>query len=280
MLLAAYEQTDRLDSVPAPNIDWDVPRIIYESNADVIVELTSSDLLSGEPAAGYIRAALRQDRHVVTTNKGPLPCSTPNCRPPPPSARRHAGRRRYGQRWDTSCGSAAIRWPRRSLAHPGVFSTARPTTSRAWLTVNRTSRPWRKRRRRACRGQPHGRCRLRRGHQAGHPVEPAAGRAAQACQRRARRHPATDDEGCRPGAEGGRGEAGRLGRTAPDMVKACVKPIRLPQSHPLASVSGQQMPSPSSPKLLGDVTIVGPGAGRVEPATLCCPICWKSTVAQ
>ena len=60
MLLAAYEQTQRLDSVPAPHYGWDVPRVIYESNADVIVELTSSDLLSGEPAAGYIRAALRQ----------------------------------------------------------------------------------------------------------------------------------------------------------------------------------------------------------------------------
>lgn len=72
MLLAAYEETQRIDTVPAPNIGWDVPQVIYESNADVIVELTSSDLLSGEPAAGYIRAALRQDRHVVTTNKGPI----------------------------------------------------------------------------------------------------------------------------------------------------------------------------------------------------------------
>ncbi len=51
---------------------------------------------------------------------------------------------------------------------------------------------------------------------------------------------------------------------APDMVKACVRPIRLPQSHPLASVSGAMNAVTFVTKLLGDVTITGPGAGRVE----------------
>ncbi len=72
VLLSSYAETGQISSVEAPYYDWDVPRIIYESNADVIVELTASDLLSGEPALGYIRAAIRQDRHVVTTNKGPI----------------------------------------------------------------------------------------------------------------------------------------------------------------------------------------------------------------
>ena len=49
----------------------------------------------------------------------------------------------------------------------------------------------------------------------------------------------------------------------PDMVKACVRPIRLPQSHPLASVSGATNAVTFVTKLLGDVTIIGPGAGRV-----------------
>ena len=51
---------------------------------------------------------------------------------------------------------------------------------------------------------------------------------------------------------------------APDMVKACVRPIRLPQSHPLASVSGATNAITFVTKLLGDITIIGPGAGRVE----------------
>jgi homoserine dehydrogenase len=51
---------------------------------------------------------------------------------------------------------------------------------------------------------------------------------------------------------------------APDMVKACVRPIRMPQHHPLASISGATNAVTFVTKLLGDVTIVGPGAGRVE----------------
>ena len=51
---------------------------------------------------------------------------------------------------------------------------------------------------------------------------------------------------------------------APDMVKASVRPIRLPQSHPLASVSGAMNAVTFVTKLLGEVTITGPGAGRVE----------------
>ena len=48
------------------------------------------------------------------------------------------------------------------------------------------------------------------------------------------------------------------------MVKATVKPIRLPQSHPLASVSGATNAVTFVTKLLGEVSIIGPGAGRVE----------------
>ena len=71
-LLAAYEETRRVDSMPAPYQGWDVKQVIHESNADIVVELTSSDLRTGEPATDYIRAALAQDRHGVTTNKGPV----------------------------------------------------------------------------------------------------------------------------------------------------------------------------------------------------------------
>jgi homoserine dehydrogenase len=47
-------------------------------------------------------------------------------------------------------------------------------------------------------------------------------------------------------------------------VVASVRPTRLPISHPLASVSGATNAITFTTELLGDVTVVGPGAGRLE----------------
>lgn len=52
--------------------DWDALRVIKESNADVVVEVTYSDFKTAEPATGYIKAALTAGRHVITANKGPI----------------------------------------------------------------------------------------------------------------------------------------------------------------------------------------------------------------
>lgn len=45
--------------------------MIEKCEADVIAELTYTDIQTGEPATGYIKKALRTGKHVVTSNKGP-----------------------------------------------------------------------------------------------------------------------------------------------------------------------------------------------------------------
>src|SRR4051794_34691113 len=45
---------------------------IHDLPADILVELTTLDARSGEPALTYIRDALRAGMHVVTANKGPI----------------------------------------------------------------------------------------------------------------------------------------------------------------------------------------------------------------
>jgi homoserine dehydrogenase len=40
--------------------------------ADVVLELSALDPMTGQPATDYIRTALRSGRHVVTANKGPI----------------------------------------------------------------------------------------------------------------------------------------------------------------------------------------------------------------
>jgi homoserine dehydrogenase len=51
---------------------WDTLRIIRESNADVIIEASPSNLKTGQPALEYCHAALEAGKHVVMANKGPL----------------------------------------------------------------------------------------------------------------------------------------------------------------------------------------------------------------
>ena len=51
---------------------WDSLFAIRESNADTIVETTWTDLETGEPAISHVRAAFEGGKHVVTSNKGPV----------------------------------------------------------------------------------------------------------------------------------------------------------------------------------------------------------------
>ncbi len=52
--------------------------------------------------------------------------------------------------------------------------------------------------------------------------------------------------------------------TKPGGVQARVRPQRLPRAHPLASVRGATNAITFTTDLLGDVTLIGPGAGRLE----------------
>lgn len=51
--------------------DWDTLKLIKESNANIICELTYTDLTSGGPAVEHVKTALKEGKHVVTSNKGP-----------------------------------------------------------------------------------------------------------------------------------------------------------------------------------------------------------------
>jgi homoserine dehydrogenase len=51
--------------------EWDAPTMIRESNATVMCELSFTDLQTGEPAISHCKAALETGKSVVTSNKGP-----------------------------------------------------------------------------------------------------------------------------------------------------------------------------------------------------------------
>lgn len=54
------------------SFDGDALEMIRQGNADVMLEATYTDIKTGEPAASHVREALEQGQHVVTTNKGPV----------------------------------------------------------------------------------------------------------------------------------------------------------------------------------------------------------------
>ena len=71
-VLSLVRETDRVDGYPGAITGWDSLRTIRESDADIVAEITYTDIETGEPAISHVRAALEKGKHVVTTNKGPV----------------------------------------------------------------------------------------------------------------------------------------------------------------------------------------------------------------
>jgi homoserine dehydrogenase len=64
--LAAYPK-----ALPGQTESLDPLDMIERTDADIVAEMTYTDIKTGEPATSYIKKALRTGKHVVTSNKGP-----------------------------------------------------------------------------------------------------------------------------------------------------------------------------------------------------------------
>ena len=71
-ILSLIKEGKKIDEYPEGIKGWDGLRVAGDSNADVIVEVTPTDIKTAEPATSYITTALENRKHVVTTNKGPV----------------------------------------------------------------------------------------------------------------------------------------------------------------------------------------------------------------
>lgn len=70
-LLTAAAKGD-LSGLTATEKGLSVEEMLDRVDYDVLVEASYTDLQSGEPATTYIRKALSSRKHVITTNKGPI----------------------------------------------------------------------------------------------------------------------------------------------------------------------------------------------------------------
>jgi homoserine dehydrogenase len=71
-ILSSVRNSGRVDNSPEASKGWDSLKTIQQSAADIIIEVSYTDIKTGEPAISHVKTALQGGKHVVTSNKGPL----------------------------------------------------------------------------------------------------------------------------------------------------------------------------------------------------------------
>ncbi|MDP6668328.1 MAG: homoserine dehydrogenase [Candidatus Krumholzibacteria bacterium] len=74
----AVEKKGSLDAYRGGTHGWDAMKTIEKCKADTLVELAYTDLETGKPAIDHVRAALKRGMNVVTSNKGPAALAYPS----------------------------------------------------------------------------------------------------------------------------------------------------------------------------------------------------------
>jgi homoserine dehydrogenase len=71
-LLDLVAKDGTIEGYPDGIKGWDALATIRDTNADVVVELTYTNVQTGQPAIDHCRAAFETGKHIVTSNKGPV----------------------------------------------------------------------------------------------------------------------------------------------------------------------------------------------------------------
>lgn len=71
-ILELVKKGKKLDEYPTGVKGMDSMATIQETNADTVIEVTYTDVKTGEPALTHIKAALNAGKNVISTNKGPV----------------------------------------------------------------------------------------------------------------------------------------------------------------------------------------------------------------
>lgn len=71
-ILEFVKKGKKLDEYPSGVKGMDALETIKNTNANTIIEVTYTNIKTGEPALTHIRTALQNGKHVVSTNKGPV----------------------------------------------------------------------------------------------------------------------------------------------------------------------------------------------------------------
>jgi len=260
--------TGDLSDLPAEANDWTVKQMIEGAGADALVEVSFTDLQSGEPAASFIRQALERGMHVVTTNKGPIALFYPELHE---LALGHGCM--IGYEGTVMSGTPALALGQELLAAAGVQRLQGILNGTTNFILSKMD------------GGGSYQQALIEAQQLGYAeADPAgdvegfdaAGKVvilANVLMGANIRMADVDRQGItkltqadiqQAQSEGKRWKLIGTVERVNGVVKASVRPVKIALGHPLASVGGATNAITYSTELLGDVTLVGPGAGRLE----------------
>jgi homoserine dehydrogenase len=269
--LTTIQETGSLNDYPEGSglvRGWDSLTTIRESNADAIVEVAWTDLETGEPAISHVRAAFEAGKHVMTSNKGPAALAYHELK-----HLAEANGVQWGIEGTVMAGTPALRLARTALAGC-QFSQVRGIlngTTNFILTKMEEEITYEEALAEA----------QRLGYAEADPTADVEGHDALGkllilaavvmdaplaweqvnCQGISG---LTHDDVERARAEGKRWKLIAQLRRAGEEVEASVGPQAIPVNAPLAGVSGATNAITYVTDLLGEVTLVGPGAGQQE----------------
>lgn len=267
-LLKTVQDTGKLDSYEAPHRGWDAEQTITASNADVIIELSYTDLQTGEPALTHVRTALENGKYVVTTNKGPIALHYPEL-----SALAEKNGVEIGVEGTVMSGTPALRVGTELLAAAGItrIQGILNGTTNYILTQMENGTSYEDA---LADAQAKGYAEADpTGDVEGHDAVGKVVILANMLMNVPLKIADVDRTGISGLTRADIADAqanderwkliGTLERKNGE-VQASVKPVRMPINHPLASVGGATNAITYTTDLLGEVTLVGAGAGRVE----------------
>jgi homoserine dehydrogenase len=266
-LLAAVQQTGTFLRLPGFRPSWDALEMIRTVPCDAVVELSFTNLQTGEPATSYLAEALRNGKHVVTTNKGPVALHYDQLSE---LAAQHGVQ--IGVEGTVMSGTPTIRVGRELLAAAGITRVQGILngTTNFILTQMEAGAAYQDA---LAEAQAHG-------YAEADPTGDVEGFDAAAkvaiLARLLFGVPLSLQQIERTGitaltmadiqAASAAGEVWKLIGSMESIngkIAASVAPRRLPTSHPLARVSGATNAVTFTTQLMGDITLIGPGAGRL-----------------
>jgi len=267
LLLGAAAGSD-LTGVPAVEYGWSVETIIDEGIADTLVEVSYTDLQTGEPALSYIRRAIKNSKHIVTANKGPIALCLPDLR-----QLARANKVRIGFEGTVMSGTPALAVGKDLLTGAGINRVQGifNGTTNFILTQMENGSSYEEALADA----------QSRGYAEADPTGDVEGydtagkvvilgnllldsALTMADIDREGITGLTLDDIQKAKVKGTRWKLiGTVEKVDAEVV-ASVRPMKIPVQHPLASVSGVTNAVIYSTALLGDITLIGPGAGPRE----------------
>lgn len=245
--------------------------VVREAPADIVVEATFTDVETGEPAISHCKEAFMSGRSVVTTNKGPVALAA---RELTGLAARHGVGFEY--EGTVMSGTPVIRLARQAMAgveisgFQGILNgTSNYVIGRMESGLGFEEAVSEAQARGYAEADPTADIegfdvRLKVVILANELLGAALKPSEVSCSGISALTPADIEAAA---AEGERWKLiGSARRDENGAVHAQVQAQRLPLTHPLASVSGATNAITFSTGLLGDITMTGPGAGRIETA--------------